>query len=92
MEPAAGGVVDFFGDGGGEGDDIMIERFLQFFLAGNQAGQIGGPFFRASFILAKSARGTTPCLTSASLASSSICSQRRSLFSSVQMARISGRE
>ena len=49
MEPAAGGVFDFFGDGSGEGDDIMIERFLQFFLAGNEAGQVGEPFVRAGF-------------------------------------------
>jgi hypothetical protein len=41
---------------------------------------------------AKSALGTTPSLTSASLDSNSICNQIRSLFSSVQIARMSGRE
>ena len=41
---------------------------------------------------ALAAEGTVPSTVSASPASNSICSQMRSLFSSVQMARISGRE
>ena len=47
MEPAAGRAVDFLGDGGGEGDDVVIEDFLQFLLAGDQAGQVGKPFIGA---------------------------------------------
>ena len=49
MEPAAGVVVDFFGDGGGEADDVVIERLFQFLLARDEAGQIGEPFVRAAF-------------------------------------------
>ncbi len=93
MEPAAGGVVDFLGDGGGEADDVVVEGLFQFLLAGDEAGQIGEPFVRAGLDLGEvGLAGTTPSATSASLASSSICSQIWSLFSSVQMARISGRE
>ena len=93
MQPAAGGVVDFFGDGGGEADDVVVERFFQFLLRVRpRLCMSARPFLRAGFILAKSALGTMPSSTSASLASSSICSQILSLFSSVQMARISGRE
>src|SRR5208282_4347054 len=49
MEPAAGPVVDFLGDGGGEADDVVVERFFQFLLAHNQTGQIGEPFVSAAF-------------------------------------------
>ena len=49
MEPAAGAVIDFFGDGGGEADDVMVERFFQFLLAHNQTGQIGEPLVGAAF-------------------------------------------
>ena len=48
MKPAAGAVVDFFRDGGGEADDVVVEGFFQFLLAGNQAGQIGEPSVRAA--------------------------------------------
>ncbi len=44
------------------------------------------------FFFAKSLAGTIFSFTNASLASSSICSQIFNLFSSVQIARISGRE
>ena len=44
MKPAAGVVVDLFGDGGGEADDVVVERLFQFPLAGDEAGQIGKPF------------------------------------------------
>ena len=51
MEPAAGGVVDVFGDGGGEGDDVVVERLFQFALARDEAGQIGEPFVAAGLDL-----------------------------------------
>ena len=92
MKPAAGVVIDVFGDGGGEADDVVVEDFFQFALAGDEAGQIGEPFVAAGFDLREILRGTIFSFTSASLASSSICSQILSLFSSVQIARISGRE
>ncbi len=93
MQPAAGAVVDFFGDGGGEADDVVVERFLQFLLPLDEAiSNRQNIFRRRVLIFAKSFFGTTPSATSASLASNSICSQMRSLFSSVQIARISGRE
>jgi hypothetical protein len=92
MKPAAGVVVDGFGDGGGETDDVVVENFFQFALAGDEAGQIGEPFVAAGFDLREIFGGNDFSFTSASLASSSICSQILSLFSSVQMARISGRE
>ena len=85
-------MVDLFRDGGGEADDVVIEDLLMVFLAFDQAGQIGEPFVATSLIFLKSLAGTTPSLTSASLARSSICNQILSLFSSVQMARIAGRE
>ena len=47
MKPAAGVVIDFFGDGGGEADDIVVECFFQFPLAGDEAGQVGEPFVRS---------------------------------------------
>ena len=47
MEPAAGRAFDFFGDGGGEGDDVVVEDFLQFLLARDEAGQVGKPFVAA---------------------------------------------
>ena len=47
MEPAAGRAFDFLGDGGGEGDDVVIEDFLQFLLPRNEAGQVGKPFVTA---------------------------------------------
>ena len=92
MKPAAGVVVDGFGDGGGEADDVVVERLFQFALADDEAGEIREPFVATGFDLLEIQAGTTPSFTSASLASSSICSQSLSLFSSVQMARISGRE
>jgi hypothetical protein len=49
MEPAAGRAFDFLGNGGGEGDDVVIEDFLQFLLPRHEAGQIGKPLFRAGF-------------------------------------------
>ena len=49
MEPAAGVVVDFFGDGGGEADDVVVERLFQFLLARDEAGQVGKPLVRAGF-------------------------------------------
>ena len=47
VEPAAGVVVDFLGDGGGEADDVVVERFFQFLLAGDEAGQVGEPLVRS---------------------------------------------
>src|ERR1043166_938873 len=32
MKPATGGVIDSFGDGGGEGDHVVVERLFEFFL------------------------------------------------------------
>ena len=46
MEPAAGVVVDFLGDGGGEADDVVVERFFEFALAGDKAGGVGEPLLR----------------------------------------------
>ena len=51
MKPAAGLVVDDFGDGGGEADDVVVENFLQFALAGDEAGQVGEPFVATGFDL-----------------------------------------
>ena len=47
MEPAAGVVVDFLGDGGGEANDVVIERFFEFTLAGDEAGEVGEPLVGA---------------------------------------------
>jgi hypothetical protein len=47
MEPAAGRAFDFFGDGGGESDDVVIKDFLQFFLPRDETGQVGKPFVGA---------------------------------------------
>jgi hypothetical protein len=44
-------VVDLFGDGGGEADDIVVENFLQFLGAFGQSFCIGETFFRAAFHL-----------------------------------------
>src|ERR1043166_1041096 len=33
MKPAAGGIIDVFGDVGGERDDVVVEGFLQLFRA-----------------------------------------------------------
>ena len=44
MEPAAGVVVDDFGDGGGETDDVVVQHLFQFPLAGDEAGEVGEPF------------------------------------------------
>jgi len=38
MEPAAGVVVDLPGDGDGETDDVVVERFFKITLAGDEAG------------------------------------------------------
>jgi len=57
VEPAAGVVVDGFGDGGGEADDIVVERFLQFFLSGDEAGQISEPFVATGLDLLEIPRG-----------------------------------
>ena len=43
VEPAAGVVVDLLSDGGGETDDVVVEGFFQFTLAGDEAGQVGEP-------------------------------------------------
>ena len=51
MKPAAGVVVDGFGHGGGEADDIVVENFFQFALAGDKAGQVGKPFVAAGLDL-----------------------------------------
>jgi hypothetical protein len=48
VEPAAGVVVDGFGDGGGEGDDVVVQCFFQLALPCNQTGQVGKPFVAAS--------------------------------------------
>ena len=53
MEPAAGLVVDLFRHGGGETDDVVIQDFFQFTLAGDQAGQIGQPGFATGFEFGK---------------------------------------
>ena len=44
-------VVDLFGDGGGEADDVVVERLFQFFGAFGQSLQVGEPFFRAALHL-----------------------------------------
>src|SRR5208283_3557524 len=49
MEPAAGVVVNLLGDGGGEADDVMVERFFEFALAGDEAGQVGEPLVGTGF-------------------------------------------
>jgi len=41
MEPAAGGRADVFGDVRGESDDVVIERFLEFFAALDVEGGFG---------------------------------------------------
>ena len=51
MKPAAGVVIDCLGDGGGEADDVVVENFFQFALAGDEAGQIGKPFVAAGLDL-----------------------------------------
>ena len=49
MQPAAGAMIYFFRDGGGEGDDVVVEGFLQFLLPFDEPFQIGEAFFRAGF-------------------------------------------
>ncbi len=44
MKPAAGVVVDDFGDGGGEANDVVVQNFFKFALTRNEAGQVGEPF------------------------------------------------
>ena len=58
MEPAAGVVVDFLGDGGGEADDVVVERFFPV-RAGGRRGRAGRRTIcpQPALILAKSARG-----------------------------------
>ena len=51
MKPAARVVIDGFGDGGGEADDVVIENFFEFLLPCDEAGQIGEPFIAAGFDL-----------------------------------------
>ena len=56
MKPAAGAVVDFFGDGGGEADDVVVERLFQFLGAFDEALQVGEAICpRRALIFAKSA-------------------------------------
>ncbi len=43
VKPAAGVVVDGFGDGGGEADDVVVERLFQFLLARDEAREVGEP-------------------------------------------------
>ena len=48
VEPPACIVIDGFGHGGHEPDDIVIERLFQFPLARDEPGQVGEPFVAAS--------------------------------------------
>ena len=57
MEPAAGAVIDLFGDGGGEADDVVVEGLFEFALASDQAGQIGEPCVAAGLDLREIFRG-----------------------------------
>ena len=51
MEPAARVVIDGFGHGGGEADDVVVEDFFQFLLAGDEAGKVGKPLGAAGLDL-----------------------------------------
>ena len=51
VKPAAGVVVDGFGNSSGESDDVVVKRLFQFTLAGDEAGQIGKPFVATGFNL-----------------------------------------
>jgi hypothetical protein len=62
VKPAAGVVVDLLRDGGGEADDIVVQRFLQFALAGDEAGQIGEPRLTARLDLREVFRRNNPFL------------------------------
>ena len=53
MKPAAGAVVDFFGDSGGEGDDIVVENLFQITLAGGETGRVKLPRFAPSLDFCK---------------------------------------
>ena len=57
MKPAAGVVVDLLGHGGGEANDVVVENFFQFALAGDEAGQIGEPLVAAGLDLCEISRG-----------------------------------
>ncbi len=51
VQPARGAVVDLFGDGGGEADDVVVERLLQFLRAFGQGFGVGETFVRAGLHL-----------------------------------------
>src|SRR5208282_1607666 len=48
VEPATGLILDFFSDGFGEGNHVVVQGFFQLLLAGNQTGQISKPLFRTA--------------------------------------------
>ena len=47
MKPAAGGVVDFFGDGFRESDDVVVAEFFNFLRAFNETFRVAKPMFRS---------------------------------------------
>jgi hypothetical protein len=49
MKPATGAIVDFFSDGGGKADDIVIERLFEFFLAFDEPFRVGKAVVGAGF-------------------------------------------
>ncbi len=49
VEPPARRVVDLLGDGGGEADNVVVEGFLQFFLAFDEFGWMAVEIFRTRF-------------------------------------------
>ena len=51
VQPARRAVVDLFGNGGGETDDVVVERPFQFFGAFGQSLHVGEAFFRAALHL-----------------------------------------
>ncbi len=57
MEPAAGLIVDFFRDGGGKADDVVVEGLFQFLLAFDEPFQVGETLVRAGFDFLKVSLG-----------------------------------
>ena len=48
VQPPAGAVIDFFGDGGGESDDIVVECFFQLLRSLGQRLCVGKTFVRTA--------------------------------------------
>ncbi|MCG3778538.1 MAG: hypothetical protein JW388_1259 [Nitrospira sp.] len=51
MQPATGGIVDLLGNGCGETDDVVVERFFQFLGAFGQRFRVGETFVGAGLHL-----------------------------------------